>query len=270
MPPVPPVMPLMPVEPDTPDGPDDKDAPRAFALAALVLGTAVGAAGAHQMSVALGQSGRSWFVAAAVFVVGMGIAVTRVDRWHPFPRFGPANVVTSVRLLLTALVCGLAIERRDANVAAAAIAISLAVTALDGIDGYVARATRLASAFGARFDMEVDALLIMALSTLAWSQDKAGAWVLLSGLMRYLFVVAGWVIPWMGHTLPPSRRRQAACVMQIVALVATIAPSTVPPVSTAIAAAALGLLAGSFGIDGLWLWRHRDSPAPPTQPAQTW
>ena len=35
---------------------------------------------------------------------------------------------------------------------------------LDGVDGKVARRTRNASAFGARFDMEVDAFLILVFS----------------------------------------------------------------------------------------------------------
>ncbi|MEJ1964856.1 MAG: CDP-alcohol phosphatidyltransferase family protein [Gammaproteobacteria bacterium] len=58
----------------------------------------------------------------------------------------------------------------------AAIAASL-----DGIDGWLARSRHTASDFGARFDMETDAVLILALAALAWQFDKAGVWVLLSG-----------------------------------------------------------------------------------------
>ena len=67
--------------------------------------------------------------------------------------------------------------------------------------------------------MEVDALLIMVLAILAWQHGKAGAWVLLSGLLRYAFVAAGWLAPWIARPLPPSRRRQTICVVQIAALV---------------------------------------------------
>ena len=63
----------------------------------------------------------------------------------------------------------------------------------------------MASAFGARFDMETDALLIQVLAILAWQYGKAGPWVLVSGLLRYLFVAAGWVWPWMREPLFPSR-----------------------------------------------------------------
>ena len=102
------------------------------------------------------------------------------------------------------------------------------VEVLDGVDGWLARRSGLASAFGARFDMEVDALLIMALAILAWQHGKAGSWVLLSGLLRYAFVAAGWLAPWMSRPLPPSRRRQTVCVVQIAGLCAAVAP-IVPP-----------------------------------------
>ena len=62
------------------------------------------------------------------------------------------------------------------------------------------------SRFGARFDMETDAWLILALGVLVWRYDKAGAWVLLSGALRYLFIAAGWGLAWMRGTLPPPSR----------------------------------------------------------------
>jgi len=97
----------------------------------------------------------------------------------------------------------------------------------------------------------------MALSVLAWTYDKAGAWVLASGLLRYLFVAAGWIWPWMERPLEPSRRRQTVCVIQIVALIAAVSPIVMPPASTALAAAALLVLAGSFAIDTMWLMSRR-------------
>ena len=45
-----------------------------------------------------------------------------------------------------------------------------------------------ASSFGARFDMETDALLILVLAALVWQHGKAGPWILAAGLMRYAFV----------------------------------------------------------------------------------
>jgi phosphatidylglycerophosphate synthase len=104
--------------------------------------------------------------------------------------------------------------------------------------------------------MEVDALLILALSVLAWRHGKAGAWVVVSGLLRYAFVAAGAMAPWLRAPLAPSRRRQTICVLQIAALTLVMAPAIQPPISTVLAAAALATLSYSFLVDTLWLWRH--------------
>jgi phosphatidylglycerophosphate synthase len=120
----------------------------------------------------------------------------------------------------------------------------------------------VASEFGARFDMETDALLVLALAVLAWQWDRAGAWVLLSGLLRYGFVAAGWLLPWLRRPLPPSRRRQTVCVVQIVVLLAVIAPLLPPGGSSPIALAGLLLLTASFAIDLSWLAGQREVPRP--------
>jgi phosphatidylglycerophosphate synthase len=130
------------------------------------------------------------------------------------------------------------------------------ITLLDGVDGWFARKTRMSSAFGARFDMEIDALLILVLSILAWRHNKAPAWVVLSGALRYAFVVAGWLVHRMRQPLPVSRRRQTVCVVQVVCLIAVILPRIQPPVSTGIAAIALLTLVYSFAVDTWWLWRQ--------------
>src|SRR5436190_23962284 len=109
--------------------------------------------------------------------------------------FGIANCITAVRAVLVVLAATV-IGRPPTPPAAWFVAgMAIAATVLDGVDGWAARRFGQSSAFGARFDMEVDALLIMALSVLAWRYGKAGAWVLASGLLRYVFVVAGWVWP---------------------------------------------------------------------------
>lgn len=196
--------------------------------------------------------------AALLFAAIIGISIGFLQRHHPFARFGAANQITTARAILVALVAALIGEARFPSVAVSAVAASLAVTALDGVDGWLARRDGIASAFGARFDMEIDALLILALSVLAWRYDKAGEWVMLSGLLRYAFVVAGFAAPWMRAPLPPSRRRQTICVIQIAALTLVMVPVIQPPISTTLAAAALVTLTWSFLIDTLWLWRRAD------------
>ena len=96
--------------------------------------------------------------AAACFGAIMLIALARVHAHHPFSRFGPANQVTAVRALLVALVAACIGEAGSTRVATAAVAAAAMSTILDGADGWLARRSGMASAFGARFDMEVDAL----------------------------------------------------------------------------------------------------------------
>ena len=194
--------------------------------------------------------------ASALFAAMMLLSIGFLQRHHPFARFGPANQITTVRAVLVALVAGLVGEARLPGIAAGAVAASVAVTVLDGVDGWLARRNRIASDFGARFDMEIDALLILVLSVLAWRFEKAGVWVVLSGSLRYALVVAGLVAPWLRAALPPSRRRQAICVIQIAALTLAMVPAIQPPPSALLAAAALITLGYSFLVDTLWLWRH--------------
>jgi phosphatidylglycerophosphate synthase len=165
--------------------------------------------------------------------------------------FGPANFVTAVRALLVLLVAGMIGRPPDPT---AVVFLGAIATALDGVDGWVARRTKTESAFGARFDVEVDALLILALAVLVWRYGKAGAWVLASGLLRYLFVAAGSVMPWMNAPLAPTKRARIICVVQIGGLLIALLPAVEPPASSVIAAVALVALIYSFAVDVGRLW----------------
>ena len=231
---------------------------RARAFAAMVAGLIAVVSLAVLARLALPLSAAFPLKAAACFAIVAAVAMARLaDANHPFAIFGQANQVTTARAIFVALVAGTIGEPPLPIIAAGAAAAAMAVTMMDGVDGWLARSRRMASAFGARYDMEVDALLILVLSVLAFAHDKAGAWVIVSGLARYVFVAAGWTWPWMERPLIPSRRRQAVCVIQIVALIVIAEPMVVPPVSSVVAAFALGLLCASFGADTLWLVLHR-------------
>ena len=198
------------------------------------------------------------FKAPAAFAAVMLLSLGFLQQHHPFARFGPANQITTLRALLVALIVSLIGEPQLPIVAASAAVASVVVTVLDGVDGWMARRHRIASDFGARFDMEIDALLILALSMLVWRFEKAGAWVLLSGVLRYAFVAAGAGWAWLRQPLPRSRRRQAICAIQIAGLTLSLVPAVAPPLSTALAAVSLAILCSSFLVDTLWLWRHAD------------
>jgi phosphatidylglycerophosphate synthase len=186
----------------------------------------------------------------AVFAVIAVLVVASLSA-HPFGRFGSANQVTLGRAAVTSLLAGLIGEGAGPAIGIFAAVLGGVAAALDGLDGPLARATGLASPFGARFDMETDAILVLALAVLAWQLGKAGPWVLASGLLRYAFVAAGWLVGWMRRPLGPSTRRKTVCAVQMAALVATLVLDR--PASALVAAAALALLCYSFAADVLWL-----------------
>ena len=194
-------------------------------------------------------------LAAAGGMLLLWLIVRRLDA----PRFGAANGVTLVRAAITTLLVAVLGTAPTQALAWVLVGLGTVGVALDGVDGALARRRGEASDFGARFDMETDALLILVLAALVWQHGKAGAWILGAGLLRYLFVAGGWALPWLGAALPPSTRRQAVCVVQIVSLLGALAPIVAPPWSGALALAGLAALVWSFGIDVLWLARQARS-----------
>jgi phosphatidylglycerophosphate synthase len=192
----------------------------------------------------------------AVFAVVAACVLANLGAHHPFATFGPANQITLLRAGLMAILAGLIGEAGGAALGGLAFVLALVAASLDAVDGRVARATGMASAFGARFDMEIDAALLLVLAALAWQLDRAGAWVLASGLMRYAFVAAGAGLAWLRRPLPPSFRRKLVCAVQTGVLVAVLAPVLAPPVTSVLAAVALAALCYSFAADVIWLRRH--------------
>ena len=198
------------------------------------------------------------FKAAAAFGA-MALLASVVRDEHPFPRFGTANLVTMVRAMLVALIAAAIGEtiRRDL---AAAIVMAIAVIAvLDGVDGWLARRTGMASPFGARIDMETDALLILVASVLVWQESKAGAWVLAGGAMRYAFVASGWILPWMRGTLTPTLRAKTITICHVVGLCVALAPIVPWPPSAIAAGVTTAALTWSFAVDVRRLWKRRVS-----------
>lgn len=175
------------------------------------------------------------------------------------PARGPANRVTLVRSVLVAAVGVLTFVDDFAARVPVLVALATVALVLDGVDGWVARRTGTASAFGARFDLEVDAFLILLLSL--YVARSAGWWVLLIGAARYLFVAAGRVLPWLREAAPPRPWCKVVAVVQGVVL--TIAAADMVPSAWTRAAlvGALLLLMESFGRETWELWRMNGGTA---------
>lgn len=195
---------------------------------------------------------------ALAWVTGLvcGVAlVWAVARAGPLT-LGPADLITLLRAVLG---CALAALVTDSflDPPATGVLVGLAVLALltDAVDGRVARRTGTVSRFGARFDGEVDAFLILVLSV--YVAASVHLWVLIIGLARYAFAVAGWVLPWMRAQLPLRYWRKVVTAVQGIVLTVAAAAVAPPRLTTAALIVALAMLGESFGRDVLWLWRRR-------------
>lgn len=175
---------------------------------------------------------------------------------QPWPGLGAANRITAGRGTLVVSLAALVLHAQDLSSTGHwwILGMATAALSLDGVDGLVARRTGTATAFGARFDMELDSFLMLVLAALVWRSGRLDAWILLLGAPRYLFVAAGPLLPWLRAPLPQRLRRKAGCVAQGVALVVCLAPIVPAGLAAAGAAVTLALLVGSFAADIRWLF----------------
>lgn len=195
-----------------------------------------------------------WSIMA--FGICVGLVSVGLRGGYPHTVFGLCNTVTLGRAALLSVLFGALFEVTAVS-AWVVFWLALVILALDGVDGWLARRSRLKSAFGARFDMETDAALGALLALWLLISDKTGAEILVLGFMRYGFVLAGLFWPALRADLPDSMRRKTICVVQIAALIALVFPLLPAGLVTPIAVAAAALLALSFAVDTIWLVRHR-------------
>ncbi len=235
-------------------------APISFAIAGAIAVTLLAGVAVYSRHSWLPAVG---WVAAIGYLVISSILILRGLRRAGTARFGAANVVTAARSTLVAVVTGIVGASFVEPVPAAfVVALVVPTLLLDAVDGWVARRTHSVSEFGGRFDMEVDAFLLLALS--AYVSRDFGIWVLAIGLMRYAFVFAGYFLPWLRRQLPFRYWRKVVTAAQGIALTFAVT-GVLPWLGIVLVAIALGLLVESFGRDVIWLAvRRRDSE--PTDP----
>lgn len=187
------------------------------------------------------------------------LVIMLLPKHYPHRHFGWCNAVTLTRAAAVCWLAGLwfAVDTAwQGSIAWGASIAGLSLLVLDGVDGWLARRLGNSSSFGARFDMEVDSLLALVLAVLAWQTDKVGAWVVMLGLFRPAFILAGWSWHKLAAPLPPSGIRKLICVLQVGALAAMLAPVVTAPMANALAITILALLVWSFGRDMWWLLRQ--------------
>ncbi|MBN1455821.1 MAG: CDP-alcohol phosphatidyltransferase family protein [Methanomicrobia archaeon] len=163
-------------------------------------------------------------VLTAYLLIVSGI-VAKWPRHQPQLEFGIANGVTLLRAIGVCLIVGtLTLATIGPRLIWMVAGIAGCTLLLDGCDGRLARHYGITSAFGARFDLEVDALLIMILCVVLVVHYDQAVWILAIGLLRYLFVGAGLLMTWLRAPLAGSIRGRAICCYQVLALILALLP----------------------------------------------
>ena len=177
--------------------------------------------------------------------------------------FGIADVVTLSRGLGVCFLAGLALQALAGGLAQHGVLTMIIMgtlcLTLDGVDGRVARARGEASAFGARFDVETDAAMLVVLSLAVAALGIAGWWVLAIGGMRYGYVATSLVVPALRTPLPYRYSGKVVAVIQAVALLAALTFRLTHGehwLSGTFLLAALVSLCWSFGRSVIWQLRH--------------
>ena len=180
-------------------------------------------------------------------------------------RLGPADWVTTTRLVLA---CAVALVVADSLAGSrmgslgawalvpALVGLASVALALDAVDGWVARRTGTVTAAVARYDMEVDAFLVLVLSVHAAA--TTAPWAILIGAARYLLLAAGWCWPWLRAETPPRYWAKVVAAVQGVVLVVVAAGVLPRPAAQLLLLVALALLTESFGHQVQTLRRLRE------------
>lgn len=210
----------------------------------------------HAFWLLLGQALAWWQGRALPLALA---AVVSLASWpwsmrHEFatPRaFGAGNTVTSLRALaLIALACAFDAARPDA-----AAACTAGIFVLDGFDGWLARRAGKTTAFGALFDSETDAALMLLLSAGVFQLGRAGIWVAIAGLLRPVYVLTMFASQRRSAEAPRTWLARYVFSISLTCLTLSLWPPQLARFSAELAAAATLFLCYSFGRSFLALYQ---------------
>ena len=202
-------------------------------------------------TVGLGPAG---LLAGALYGGAAAVLLLRAMRRSGLRSMGPADLITSARSVLVGGVAALVVDSFARPVPVGALtALAAVALVLDAVDGRVARRTGTVTAVGARFDMEVDSVLVLLLSVSV--ARSLGVWVVAIGSVHYGLLAARRMLPWLRRPVPP--RFWCKVVAAVQGVVLTVVAAGVLPHLVAVLAlvGVAALLAESFGRE-IW-WRAR-------------
>ncbi len=114
---------------------------------------------------------------------------------------------------------------------------------------------KLTSEFGEMFDKEIDAFFLLIICMIIIDKDLLGPWILIAGLLRYLFVL---LLRWKRPGVQKEIKSNQARLIYIIvmgALLISLLPSDVIRVSLAVGATAL--ITYSFSADFKWIFSRK-------------
>lgn len=193
-------------------------------------------------------AGAAWPLSVVALLSSAELVRRGWGSFTPYGAFGWANRVTTVRFAL-ALLLGAFGPATPGWMLAVALGVA---AALDVADGFVARRYGLSSAFGAAFDIETDALLTLIAEVQLWQRGRAGAWILVPGLLRYAYVLALAIVPATAGHVRSSRFARRAFVALLVGLIAALLSDA--GVGTVLAA--IGTAAVTFSFARSFRWSY--------------
>jgi phosphatidylglycerophosphate synthase len=167
--------------------------------------------------------------------------------WTPQKQFGRGNFLTGLRLLLLLFTALFFDKIANYLIALAGLIILIG----DGLDGKVARHRDELSEFGEFFDKETDALFIHLFCLLAILKNLLGGWIILIGLLRYIFILYLFLTSKKGCKERRSKTGRYIFVFVSCSVIIIFLP--VPLLPQAAAVISLLLLIYSFGRDIVWV-----------------
>jgi phosphatidylglycerophosphate synthase len=192
---------------------------------------------------------RTWPLAVIAAVSFAVLIRAGTGAFTPRGDFGAPNLITALRLLVTGAI-GFGWGELPSFTLAAVV---LGLWVLDGVDGWLARRTGHSSEFGARFDMEADAFMVLMVELVLWQRGGFGAWILLTGVLRYAYMLSLAVVPSRRGEVPRSSMGRYAFGCLVLGLIGAIA---VPhAIATWTAAIGTALVSASFARSFHWSYR---------------
>ncbi|GAB4398121.1 MAG: hypothetical protein OHK0052_21030 [Anaerolineales bacterium] len=189
-----------------------------------------------------------------------------------YPTLGIPNLVSLWRAVLIASAAGFLTLPQPGGALLWLPGVLYALGVLpDYIDGYLARITRRTTPLGETLDVSTDSLAVLSGTLLLVQYRQVGAWYLLVGFARYLYLAGLWLRQKRRqpiYPLPPNLSRRALAGAQMGLTLALLLPLFKPPATNL--AALLFSLPFLYNFWRDWRFASGTAQPQPAAPAPRW